>query len=313
VKILVVRLDGIGDALACVPLLEALRTAGHQLGMALSDRNADLFAPGMLWATHVLERIPWPAHGSTQTSRARADAEIAAADYDVALVASEEPEAYELARPIPRRIGFSTGWAKPLKTLSVRQRLTDTLVRPATSRAQRRHEVEEIFRLGAGLVGSVSPSRDPAQLRHWIRAEGLPQRYGLLVQLGAKWQSSGVALPVLRRVVAVLQARAARFVVAPQEREALSLMLPDLAFEVPADTADWIGKIDAAAALVTVDTGAAHVAGTLGVPLVDVFPDADFEHQTRRWRPWAAPSITLRAGELTRAPETLIGQALDAL
>ena len=31
-KVLLVRLDGIGDALICTPLIAALRTAGHELG-----------------------------------------------------------------------------------------------------------------------------------------------------------------------------------------------------------------------------------------------------------------------------------------
>ncbi len=66
-------------------------------------------------------------------------------------------------------------------------------------------------------------------------------------------------------------------------------------------------------ALVSTDTGAAHLAGMIGVPVVDVFPDARFDAQTRRWRPWASSSIVVRASELARAPETLIAQALDGL
>jgi ADP-heptose:LPS heptosyltransferase len=74
-----------------------------------------------------------------------------------------------------------------------------------------------------------------------------------------------------------------------------------------------VATIDAAAAVVSVDTGAAHCAGMLGVPVVDVFPDAQADAQIRRWRPWASPSIVLRAAQLTRAPRTLVTQALDAL
>ncbi len=90
VRVLVVRLDGLGDALVCTPLIAALRAGGHEVNLAMSDRNADVFAPGVAAATHVLERIPWPRHGSTPGSRARAEAEIAAQRYDVALIASEQ-------------------------------------------------------------------------------------------------------------------------------------------------------------------------------------------------------------------------------
>jgi ADP-heptose:LPS heptosyltransferase len=153
-RVLIVRLDGIGDALVCTPLIAALRAAGHELGLALSDRNAHVFAADTAAATHVLERIPWPRHGSTPLSTARAAAEIAAQRYDVALIASEEPEAYELALPVPVRIGFTTGWAKPFKSLWIKRRLTTAVRRAATVRGAHAHEVEVLFGLGASLVAA---------------------------------------------------------------------------------------------------------------------------------------------------------------
>jgi ADP-heptose:LPS heptosyltransferase len=311
-KLLLVRLDGIGDALVCTPLVAALHEAGHTLGIALSDRNADIFA-GRRLATHVLDRIPWPRHGSTPTSRALADAEIAAQRYDAALIASEEPEAYELAAGIPQRVGFVTGWAKPLKTLWVRRRLTTALRRAATSARQREHEVEVIFRLGEAFAPRAAPAREPAELRPWIVAEALPARAGIVVQLGAKWRAAGVTDDALRALAGTLRERGARFIVAPAERVRLASTLPDVELEAPATLSHWIAAIDAAAVVVSVDTGAAHLAGMLGVPVVDVFPDAGFEDQTRRWRPWASSSIVLRAGQVNAAPTTLIGGALDAL
>ena len=310
---LLIRLDGIGDALVCTPLIAALRAAGHELGLALSDRNAAIFAPGTAIATHVLERIPWPRHGSTPLSRAYADAEIALQRYDVALIASEEPEAYDLAAPVPQRIGFSTGWLKPLKSLWIARRVTRAIRRAATARGNAVHEADVMFGLGAGLV-APPPERDPALLRRWIvGADPIPPRTGIVVQLGAKWRALGVADAVMTRIVALLGERGARFLAAPAEAEALRAQFPSTAIEVPPSTRSWIGAIDAGGALVTPDTGAAHLAGMIGVPVVDVFGDRDFDVQTRRWRPWASSSIVVRAGELTRAPDTLIAQALDGL
>jgi ADP-heptose:LPS heptosyltransferase len=313
VKVLLVRLDGIGDAVICTPLIAALRAAGHELGLALSDRNAEVFAPAAASATYVLERIPWPQHGSTPASRARADAQIAAAGYDVALIASEEPEAYELAAPVPQRVGFTTGWLKPFKSAWIKRRVTRAISRAATVRGADAHEAEIMLRLGAGLVAGP-PERDAARLRPWIAGDvALPERRGVLVQLGAKWNALGLADALLARVWSTLRAGGARFIAAPAERAALDAHFPALEVEAPATTRDWIAALDAAAAVVTPDTGAAHVAGMIGVPVVDVFPDAHFDVQTRRWRPWASSSIVVRASELARAPETLIAQALDAL
>jgi len=313
VRVLLVRLDGIGDALVCTPLLDALRAAGHEVGIALSDRNAGIFVRDAFVATHVLERIPWPHHGSTPASRERADAEIADANYDVALIASEEPEAYALARGIRERVGFTTGWAKPLKSIWVRARLTRSVKRAATVARSRMHEVLTMFRLGAGLVAG-EPSGDARTLRRWIAgALPPPLRHGVLVQLGTKWGASGVGDDALRALIASLRARDARFIAAPAERDALAERFPEIAIAAPATTRDWVATIDAAAALVSVDTGAAHCAGMLGVPVVDVFPDAHADAQIRRWRPWASTSIVLRASQLVRAPDTLVAQALDAL
>jgi ADP-heptose:LPS heptosyltransferase len=294
-------------------LIAALRDAGHELGLALSDRNAGIFASHAAGAVHVLERIPWPRHGSTPASRARADAEIAAQRYDAALIASEEPEAYDLAAVVPRRIGFVTGWAKPFKTWWARRRLTTALMRAASVARERAHEVEVLFRLGHDFVAGAEPAREPQTLRPWIVDAPPPERNGIVVQLGAKWTASGIGDGVLQRVAALLRARGARFVVAPAEQAAFAARFPELGLEAPATLRAWIAAIDAAATLVSVDTGAAHLAGMLGVPVVDVFPDAGFEHQTRRWRPWASSSIVLRASEVSRSPETLVAQALDVV
>ena len=72
-------------------------------------------------------------------------------------------------------------------------------------------------------------------------------------------------------------------------------------------------SFDASATVVSTDTGAAHVAGMLGVPVVDVFPDRDFAAQARRWRPWASPSRLVRASSLRGgAAATIIEAELNA-
>jgi ADP-heptose:LPS heptosyltransferase len=312
-RLLLVRLDGIGDALVCTPLIAALRAAGHDVNLVLSDRNAEIFAPGVAGATHVLERIPWPRHGSTPLSRARAEAEIAAQRYDAALIASEEPEAYELALPVPQRIGFTTGWMKPFKSAWIKRRVTTAIKRAATVRGAQAHEAEILFELGRAYVTSP-PERDAAKLRPLIAGDvPVPARADIVVQLGAKWNDSGVSAAVLARVTATLAARNARFIASPADVDAMRSAFPALTIAAPVSTRAWIAAIDAAATVVTTDTGAAHLAGMLGVPVVDVFPDPHFDVQTRRWRPWASSSIVMRASELSRDPETLIAQALDGV
>ena len=312
-RILLVRLDGIGDAAVCVPLIAALREAGHDVGVALTTRNAGLFSPNAIVAQHVLERIPWPAHGSTPESTARAAAEIAATRYDVALVASEEPEAFALAAPVPERVGFTTGWARPLKTLWVRARTTRTVSRSQRIGREDAHEVEVMYRLGAGLVREPKPPADRERLRDVLAIEETDPFGGgelpcIIVQAGPKWASSGVAPDTLRAVVARL-APYASIVAAPGEAEAVRELTGIVPRTYPTLGA-WVRALGFANLVVSVDTGAAHVAGMLSLRVVDVFPDAHFEAQVRRWRPWASPYRAFRASEVDGGPHSRFIEAV---
>jgi ADP-heptose:LPS heptosyltransferase len=309
-RVLLVRLDGIGDAAVCTPLVAALRSAGHEVGVALTTRNAGLFAPSAILAEHVLERIPWPAHGSTPESTARARAEIAAQRYDVALIASEEPEAYDLAAPIPRRVGFATGWARPLKTLWVRLRATRVVDRSQRVGGDAAHEAEVLYRLGAGFVAESTPPVDLPRLRAALLGDA-PRGpgSGVVLQAGAKWGAVGVAEATLRGVIPALAAGGLRVLAAPAEAEQVHAAL-GVVPETFLDLRGWVEALASAAVVVTVDTGAAHVAGMLGVPVVDVFPNAHFATQVRRWRPWAAAYRAIPAASLANGTGAAIIEAV---
>ncbi|GAC1539811.1 MAG: hypothetical protein NVS2B17_15480 [Candidatus Velthaea sp.] len=303
-------MDGIGDALVCAPLLVALRAAGHTLGIALSDRNAGIFEPAQFEEQHVLERIPWPKHGSTPESAARARAQIAAARYDIALIVSEEPEAYALARDIPTRIGFITGWSKPFKSLWARTRLTTPVHRAANVGGERAHEAEVVFRLGAGLHPETTPTRDARRLRPMLRGNVAPVRAHIVMQYGGKWDTVGVPQTDVRAIGERLAQRGARRIISAADVPRAG---SPAGVEVLRSLEEWKSAIDGARAVLTPDTGAAHLAGMLGIPAVDVFPDARAAAQIARWHPWAAPYTALVASEV-RGPEgtARIEAALDA-
>ncbi len=312
------RLDGIGDAAVCVPLIAALRDAGHEIGAALTTRNAGVYAPATLIAEHVLERIPWPAHGSTRESTARASAEIAAMRYDAALIASEEPEAFALAAGIPERIGFTTGAARPLKSLWVRARTTRTVSRSQRIGNEDAHEVEVMFRLGAGLVAQPVPSTDEATLRalllerpnatfRSVREHHRP----IFVQAGAKWTAAGVT-PATQRALFTRLLPYAHVVAAPHEARAVA-ETTGIEPETFPTTRGWVEAIGRAEIVVSTDTGAAHIGGMACSRVFDVFPDEQFDAQVRRWRPWASACRALRASEVNAAPEGVVEALLDAV
>jgi len=320
VKIVLVRVDGLGDALVCAPLIAALRDAGHEVSAVLGPGNRDAFTHRTFAHVHELERIPWPKHGSTKESRSNALEEMKAARYEVALIASEELDAYQLAKDagIPRRVGFTNGWEKPLKSFQINQLLTHKVQRPASGKHAAEHEVETIFRLGERLHGEAAPTRDlqrlvPLLLDGRVRksdyvavqVSGKNESHGLdketYVALGRQLRRTGFDVMLLGNELSLLNAvgRAANVM----EDPLLSL-------------SDWKERIAAGMALITPDSGAAHVSGMIGIPTIDCFgggPNVNVD--MRRWAPWAAPNRCLA---LTDAPPdfmagALVGELLDLL
>ena len=75
----------------------------------------------------------------------------------------------------------------------------------------------------------------------------------------------------------------------------------------------WKERLAGASAVVTPDSGAAHVAGLVGVPCVDLFDaHAATARDIARWRPWASP-VRARILDVTRSPEALACDVADDL
>jgi ADP-heptose:LPS heptosyltransferase len=294
-----VRVDGIGDALACVPLLASLRAAGHRLGALLTTRNAEVFAPRAFERVHVVERIPWPHHGYTETSWNTALRGAQEARYDIALVASEEPAAYSFARRagISRRIGFHNGLQKPLKSWWARRQLTRAIYRPATQAARPRHEAEVMYELGRGLHAESEPTHDPSVLRELILEHEVVRSGDPAIQITSKWLSPSRGEDAVRPWFAQLAAAARWSGFCSHVERALGERLgaaAGLEMRYFDSVKEWKEAIAAAPYLITPDTGAAHVAGMLCVPCTDIFETSDYAVQAARWSPWCGAHV-LRA------------------
>ena len=288
---MLVRVDGIGDALACTPLIAALRDAGHTMSAVLTTRNAAIFASRTFERVHVLERIPWPKHGYTRRTWEPALAEAAAASYDVALIASEEPQAYTFAKlaRIPARVGFHNGWQKPFKSMWARRELTTAIYRPAHQPQRPLHEVQTLFKLGRELQGEHTPTKDLERLRPLILESDIERTGARIVQITSKWISRERTPDVLRVWFGALAQRRWSGLCSSAERKLASEIAEPagLAIQYCDELTQWKGAIARAAHVLTPDTGAAHVAGMLGVRCTDLFEAHRYEAQVRQWAPWS--------------------------
>ena len=312
-SVLVIRLDAIGDALALTPLLAAFGARSIPADVVLSSQNAGIFSSRAARSTLT---SPFELRSSTPGNRTaieRYGHELSARAYTHVLVATEDPGGYRLARAVgaPVRIGFYNGWGKPLKTLWTRNFLTDCVYRSAGLDARAPHECEVLFRLGTPLLGDARPVRERERLRPLVlEREPVPDPR-IAVQITDKWERLGIAFADVAAAVARIAAGAPLRLIA-SDREAAYAARMSSATGLPVDsfaTIDpWKSAIGAARAILTPDSGALHVAGMVGTPIVAVFPPVrDFALQTARWLPWAAAHRVVRAdaGWPQRAAENL--------
>jgi ADP-heptose:LPS heptosyltransferase len=221
-------------------------------------------------------------------------AQIREQHYDIALIPTEKPEGYRIAKDarIPQRIGFQNGWGKPLKTLWIRRMCTRTVFRTAGLDPRAPHECEVVFKLARAIVGEFEPPRDPRVLRPLVVDDEPQPDDRIAFQVTDKWQRLGASLEDVAQLARrIAQRRAVRFISAG--REASYAQAFAQAVSAPVETfetlAPWKSAIAAARAIVAPDSGAVHVAGMVGTPTVSCFAAAEFALQSRRWSPWAAP------------------------
>jgi ADP-heptose:LPS heptosyltransferase len=299
-SVLVIRLDGIGDALALTPLLLALRECGARVDLILRQDNAGIFTQA---AAQSVEIAPFELRSSTNatlTAIARFGSGLAGRGYDVALVATEDPGGYRLAKAVGarERIGFANGFAKPMKTLWVRSMLTTTLYRPAGFDRRDRHECEVLFQLGASLVGDRTASKEVAALRPLVLSSPSDRQPYVAVQVTQKWLQYGATVAEIAKLLQRLAREYPLRALASSREGALVDAIQGaggFAIERFDDLAPWKEAIGGARALVAPDSGATHVAGMVGTPVVAIFAaDRHFERQVARWHPWAAPYHVVR-------------------
>jgi ADP-heptose:LPS heptosyltransferase len=299
-SVLIIRLDAIGDALALTPLLEALRERSIPADLVMRPANAGIFSSR---AARRVRIAPFELRSDARANLAAIEAfgaELGGAGYTHVLVATEDPGGYRLAGATraKNRIGFSNAWGKPLKSLWTRRFLTQSVYRAAGLDPSAPHECEVLFQLGAALLEGAVPTRDPARLRPLVLEREPEAGDRVTVQITDKWERLGIPSGAVATMAQRIAGFGARFISSASEGAYADEI--ELAAGVRVERFDaleaWKEAIGAAPALVAPDSGALHVAGTIGTPVVGVFPEsANYALQIARWAPWAAPHRIIKA------------------
>ena len=313
-SVLIIRLDGIGDALALTPLLAALRRRGIPVDVVLRRTNAAAFSSHALRQAIVATFRLRDGSAENLASIRELGRRCSATGYSHVLVATEDPGGYRLAAATeaPHRIGFADPLGKPFKALWTRRMLTSSVYRSAGLDRKGRHESETLFALAAPLLGDDVPTRDAAELRPMIIDSEPKPGERIAIQVTDKFERAGIPFAEVVELVRRLQSIAKIRLIASENERSYAQRVADAVAEPLSaynDLAPWKSAIAAAPAIVTPDSGALHVAGMVGTPVVAVFPaQRHLALQVARWAPWAAPHriVTGDAGWPTRAADALI-------
>jgi ADP-heptose:LPS heptosyltransferase len=294
-SVLIIRLDAIGDALALAPLLAFLQSREIPVDVVLRRANAGVFAAR---AVRDVKVAGFELRSSTKENVEAIDAfgaGLRSGAYTHVFVATEDPAGYRLAGAVgaPVRVGFADARGKPLKALWSRAFLTDTVYRSAGLDPRAPHECEVLFSLCASLTGGAAPTRDATRLRPLVLDREVEPEDYVALQITQKWERLGIprgdVISLVRRAAHVAELR----LLCARSEAAYAKTISDatgLEIAYFDELEPWKNAIGAAAALVAPDSGAMHVAGTIGTPVVAIFPPSrEYDLQVARWAPWAAP------------------------
>jgi ADP-heptose:LPS heptosyltransferase len=284
-RVAILRLDALGDTLLSTPAIDYLqREVGPKNVLVL-------VSPGM--GAIFGDVIP-----SREVPPEASEAEIASIldefGADLVFVFSEKKRALRAAHAskAAQRIGFDPGWSQPIRSLEVKRFLTMRFpIINSLDSASRYHEVERYTRLvGKGLSHKfinggglrIFPLPAPERI--------CPARFEAHAgfQWTRKWLQGGWPESTLSILLETMPADTVVFV-APEEKEWALSLIPEARRERVVCQPDLLAYAQTVAGcryLLSIDTGAVHVAAAVGTPVVDVFPEAGAQHTVPRWRPW---------------------------
>ena len=299
-RILLSRTDRVGDLILSTPAIASVRRSFPDAHVTLAcsrynsvavDRSPDVDELAMLD-----EREKPGAFG----------ARFRGVDLAIALAPRDVDHRIVAATRAPKRVGYTYA-TRYLARLGLRTMLTDIVLSEADPRiAERRpgravlHEVEQVLAVAAA-AGARTLVRDlvlPVTEEDRAAVAGLPPG-PIVVQLGRRWTEHGSTaasclqlfrdLRALGRPIVATYGDDARALGEEIERaEVADAVLGSLPFHV------WAAVFERAACVVTIDTGATHVASAVRVPTVVLFEDKWFRLASQEWSPYRVPNAILR-------------------
>jgi len=299
-RILLSRTDRVGDLILSTPAIASVRRsfpdahvtlAASRYNAVVVDRSPDVDAVAELGADE---------------GPGDFGARFRGVDLAIALAPRDVDHRIVAATGAPRRVGYTyaSRWAA---RAALQRRLTDVVLSVADPAGAERdpsrvvaHEVDQVLAVVVA-AGAQALARDlvlPVTDADRAAVAGLPPA-PIVVQLGKRWTEHGSTAASCLELFRELRALG-RPLVATYGEDAKALgarvskagvadaVLGNLPFHV------WVAAFERAACVVTIDTGATHVASAVRVPTVVLFEHAWFRLASQEWSPYRVPNAVLR-------------------
>lgn len=285
-RIGVIRLDALGDTLLTTPALKLLQEHQPQAQvLALTHPVGQSLLSPLCEVQVVSPEASWKEMGN-RLKDFGAQAVLCFSEKRRAALAC-------WASGAPLRIGFDPGLSQPLKTLASRFFFTRTFAFVNDPRRDPGlHEVERYCRLVELLLDShgleIPPLVLQPQPHHYEAVRDYREQGFLGLQLTPKWCRFGYTVGHLRQWMECLHPPILGLA-GPTEEQWARQHFPDIPLYCSQDILEYAALLEQLRGLVTIDTGAAHVAAARQVATIDVFPERHHQHCVRRWRPWRSP------------------------
>jgi ADP-heptose:LPS heptosyltransferase len=318
------RTDRLGDLILSTPAIATLRQSFPQARITLvcSRYNAVVVAR----STDVDEIVELAAVTQAAVSRRRFEG----VDLAIALAPRALDMQLVAATRAPRRIGYTYA-RRYLTRLLARRWLTDVLVSEADpDLADRdpslviRHEVDQVLALARAAGARDVVPELAVKIDQADRAQVADMPAGaIVIHIGKRWGEKGSTPASLVELFCDMR-RLGRPLIATFGDDGA-----DLAAEVSdAGVADrvagrmpfavWAAIFERAACVVTIDTGATHVASAVKTPTVVLFEARYFRLNSQEWSPYRVPNAVLRKPRsedptALRASRTEIVEAVASL
>ena len=299
-RILLSRTDRVGDLILSTPAIATIRRAFPQAHVTIvcSRYNAIVVegSPDVDAVTRIENGMRPAACG----------ARFAGVDLAIALAPNAADMRLVAATRAPRRIGYTYA-RRYLTRLVARRWLTDILVSEADpamcewhARRVVKHEVDQVLELAerAGATELVRELRIVVTDADRAAVADLPAG-GIVIHLGRRWSERGSSVDSLLQLFRDLRALG-RPLVATYADDGASLaevvrasgvadrVLGGLSF------GRWAATFERAACIVTIDTGATHVASAMRRPTVVLFEHTFFRLNSQEWSPYRVPNAVLQ-------------------